>query len=211
MTVVGVVKHVRYRTLEAQSRVQLYWPTEQTPWPFLSLAIRTNREGGGLAATVQKQVLAIDPDQPIYAVRTMQQYVSNSMARRRLSTVLLALFAGLALLLSAIGVYGVFSYLVTQRSHEIGIRIALGASRGQVWRLVLGQSLSLTAAGIAAGVIGGLALTRLLASLLFEVNPADPYTFAAMALALAAVAAVASFTPARRATRVDPIEALRHE
>ncbi len=211
MTVVGVVKHVRYRTLEAQSRVQLYWPEPQSPWPFLSLAIRTGAEGSGLTATVQKQVLAIDPDQPIYAVRTMQQYVSQSIERRQLSTVLLAVFAGLALLLAAIGIYGVFSYLVTQRSHEIGIRIALGARRSQVWRLVLGQSLSLTVAGIATGLIFGLALTRLLASLLFEVNAADPYTFAAVALILAAVAVVASFMPARRATRVDPIEALRQE
>jgi len=160
---------------------------------------------------VQKQVLALDPDQPIYAVRTLEQLVSESVARRRLSMLLLSLFAGLALALAAVGLYGVLSYLVTERSHEIGIRMALGASRPQVMRLVLGQGLSLTLVGIAAGLAAAFGVTRLLSTLLFDVKASDPYTFGLMAVVLLAVATLAGFVPARRATRVDPMAALRQE
>jgi putative ABC transport system permease protein len=211
MTVVGVVRPVRYRTLEAASRIGLYWPEAQNPRSALSLAIRTASEPAAMAATVQKQVLALDPDQPIYAVRTLEQLVSESVARRRLSMLLLSLFAGLALALAAVGLYGVLSYLVTERSHEIGIRMALGASRPQVMRLVLGQGLSLTLVGIAAGLAAAFGVTRLLSTLLFDVKASDPYTFGLMAVVLLAVATLAGFVPARRATRVDPMAALRQE
>jgi ABC-type antimicrobial peptide transport system permease subunit len=177
----------------------------------MSLAIRTASEPSAIAAAVQKQVLALDPDQPIYGVRTLQQLVSQSVARRRLSMSLLSLFAALALLLASVGLYGVLSYLVTQRSHEIGIRMALGATRGRVLRLVFGQSLSLTLIGIVSGLAGALAVTRLLSTLLFDVKATDPVTFGLTVPVLMAVAMLATIVPARRATRVDPINALRQE
>jgi putative ABC transport system permease protein len=212
-TIVGVVRHVRYRTLESPSRVEVYWPYDQTGFPLgsLSLAIHTSGDARMLAGVVQRAVLALDPDQPVYRIRTMHELVSESMARRRLSMVLLAIFAGVALLLAAVGIYGIMSYTVAQRSHEVGIRMALGAGSGDVVRLVLGQSLWLTLAGIAAGLAGSLALTNFLASLLFNVKAKDPATFALVAVILLLVALVASFVPAYRATTVDPVNALREE
>lgn len=210
-TVVGVVGHVRYRTLEAQSRVQLYWPYAQDPWPFVSLAVRTSQEPRSLANAVKREVLAIDPDLPIHTVRTMSQLLAGSVARRKFSMLLLAIFAGLALVLAAVGIYGVISYMVTQRQHELGIRMALGASQANVLRLVLSQSLSLTLCGILTGLAGSLMLTGLVASLLFNVRPADPVTFALVTGFLALVAILASLLPAARATRVDPMVVLRCE
>jgi len=210
-TIVGVVGHVRYRTLEAQSRVQLYWPYAQDPWHHVSLAVRTSLEPRSLAATIQREVLAIDPDQPVSTVRTMQEFLFDSIARRRFSMLLLAVFAGVALALAAVGIYGVISYMVTQRAHEMGIRMALGASRASVLRLVLGQSLSLTFAGVALGLSGSLLLTRLISSLLFNVKPTDPATFAVVGGFLTAVAMLASLLPASKATKVDPMVVLRYE
>jgi len=210
-TIVGVVGHVRYRTLEAQSRVQLYWPYAQDPVPYISLVVRTPLEPRSLAVEIQRKVLAIDPDQPISSVRTMQELLSDSVARRRFSMTLLALFAGVALLLAAVGIYGVISYTVTLRAHEIGIRVALGASRGGVLWLVLGQSLVLTVAGVFLGLAGSLLVSRVISGLLFNVRPTDPATFAIVAAFLAAVAALASLLPAGRASRVDPMVALRYE
>ncbi len=210
-TIVGVVGHVRYRTLEAQSRVQLYWPYAQGPWPYISLVVRTSLEPHSLAAAIQKEVLTIDPDQPISNVRTMPELLSESVARRKFSMLLLAVFAGVALLLAAIGIYGVISYMVTQRSHEMGIRMALGASRASILRLVLGQSLFLTLAGVLLGLAGSLLVSRLIASLLFNVTATDPATLAGVAVFLAAVAMAASFLPARKATKSDPMAILRYE
>ena len=211
MTVIGVVRHVRHRTLEARSRVTLYMAHAQNPSSAMSLAVHTTGDPRGLAATLQKQVLAIDPDQPVYSVKTMQELMADSVARRRLSMTLLAIFAGAAMLLAAIGIYGVMSYSVGQRAHEMGIRMALGAGRLDLVRLVLGQSLLLTGAGIVLGAAGALALTRLMASLLFDVRAADPPTFLLVAAGLALVALLASYLPARRATQVDPVDALRQE
>ncbi len=210
-TVVGVVRHVRHRTLEARSRVTLYMAHAQNPSSAMSLAVHTSTDPRSLAATLQKQVLAIDPDQPVYSVKTMQELMADSLARRRLSMTLLAIFAGAAMLLAAIGIYGVMSYSVSQRAHEMGIRMALGAGRLDLVRLVLGQSLLLTGGGILLGAAGALALTRLMASLLFGVRAADPPTFLLVAAGLALVALVASYLPARRATQVDPVDALRQE
>jgi putative ABC transport system permease protein len=211
MTIVGVVKHVRYQTLETQSRVQLYWPYAQNPWAYISLAVRTSLDPASLAAPIRREVLKTDPEQPIAMVRTMDQLLAGSLARRRFSMLLLASFAGTALLLAAVGTYGVISYAVTQRAHEMGIRTALGAPRLVILRLILGQGLLLTATGVAIGLAGSIAVTRLIADLLFNVRPTDPVTFAMVALFLTAVALTASLLPALRATKVDPVVVLRNE
>jgi predicted permease len=211
MTIVGVVRHVRIRSLELHSRVQLYWPHAQLPSPALTFAVRTSNGPASYAPALQKQVLAVDPEQPVYAVRTMEELLAESLARRRLVLTLFALFAGVAMLLAAVGIYGILSYMVAQRSHEMGIRMALGASPGDVQRLVMGQSLSLTMAGVALGLGGALALTGFMTSLLFNVKPGDPVTLILVAAFLSIVALAASFVPARRATQVDPMHALRQE
>lgn len=213
LTIVGIVRHVRYRTMESPSRVELYWPYDQTPFKLgsMSLAIHTSADPKGLSAIVQKQVTSLDPDQPVFRIRTMSELESESMARRRLSMSLLAVFAGVALLLAAVGIYGIMAYSVQQRGHEVGIRMALGAGRLEVIRLVLSQSLWLTAGGIVAGLVGSFALTNFLSSLLFDLKASDPLTFASVALILTAVALLASFVPAYRATTVDPCNALRQE
>jgi putative ABC transport system permease protein len=212
-TIVGVVRHVRYRTLESPSRVEFYWPYDQTPFRLgtMSLAIHTSSDPRSLAGVVQRQVQALDPDQPVYRIRTMDELMSESIARRRLSMFLLAIFAGVALALAALGIYGIMAYSVAQRAHEVGIRMALGASSSDVVRMVLGQSLGLTVAGILVGLLGSLALTNFLSSLLFNIKATDATTFLLVALILAVVALVASFVPAYRATAVDPVNALRQE
>ncbi len=211
--VVGVVRHVRYRTLESPSRVEFYWPYTQTTFALgsMSLAIHTGADPRMLANAVQKQVSALDPDQPAYRVRTMHELMAESVARRRLSMFLLVIFAGVALLLAAVGIYGVMSYSVAQRAHEMGIRLALGARGANILWLVLRQSLWLTGAGLLVGLAGSLLLTRLLATLLFDVKATDPLTYLFVALFLAAVAQLASFVPAWRATTIDPVTALRQE
>jgi ABC-type antimicrobial peptide transport system permease subunit len=153
----------------------------------------------------------MDPDAPLYAVRTLEDYLALDLGRARFQTVLLALFATIALLLTAIGLYGVIAYAVSQRLHEIGIRMALGAGRSDVLRLVLGRGAVLTAAGIVVGTLGAAALARVIESLLFETPPRDPLTYLTVCAVLAGVALLASYIPAMRATRVDPTVALRYE
>jgi len=213
MSIVGVVRHVRYRTLEAPSRTEFYWPYAQTGFALgsMSLAIHGQVEPHSLSAAVQQQVRAIDPDQPVYRIRTMYELMSESMARRRLSMFLLAIFAGLALLLASVGLYGVMSYSVAQRSHEMGIRMALGAQIGNVMRLVMGQGLMLSIAGIVAGLVGSLIFAGFMSALLFNTRAIDPVTFAAVALVLLLVALLACFVPAYRASRIDPVNVLRQE
>ena len=212
MTIVGVVRHVHYRTLEARSRVQLYWPEAQRPTGFMSLAIRTSTaDPRSLAPAVERLVLGIDPQQPVDHVLTMEEVMADSLARRRLTLTLLGIFAGGAMLLAALGIYGVTAYMVTQRQQEIGLRMALGASRTAVLRLVIRQGMSLLAAGLAAGLVLSFALMWVLSSLLFAVRPYDPVSLAAAAAALALVALLACSIPAWRATRVNPLVALRYE
>jgi putative ABC transport system permease protein len=177
----------------------------------MSLAIRTSSDPRTLAEAVRREVLALDPDQPVYKVEPMLDLMADSIAQRRLSMWLLAVFAGLAMLLAAVGIYGVISYSVSQRWREIGIRMALGAGRADVLRLILGQSLLLALTGILIGIAASLALTGLLTSLLFEVQARDPLTFAAVAALLLIVAVAASYLPAYRATAVGPSTALRQE
>lgn len=211
MTIVGVVKHVRYRTLEAESRNELYWPAAQRPTSNMGITVRSTLATGALAAELRDAVLAVDPQQPIFNIRTMDQLAAASMSRRRLALILIATFAALAMLLAALGIYGTTSYAVSQRYSEMGVRVAIGASPWQILRLVLAQGMSLTLAGLGAGLAGAFLLSRLIRTMLFSVKSSDPLTFIAAAVVLAAIALVACVIPARRAMRVDPLIALRYE
>ncbi|HEX5706692.1 MAG TPA: ABC transporter permease, partial [Pyrinomonadaceae bacterium] len=210
--IVGVARRVRSYGLDAQARMRLYVPAAQTPMHLMHLAVRSsNSNPEQLARAVAAEVRALDADQPVYSVRTMDDALAQSLAPRRLNATLLAVFATVALTLAAIGVYGVISYSVARRTHEIGVRMALGAQRGDIMRLVLRQGMLLALCGVAAGVLAALALTRVMTGLLFGVSATDPLTFAFVALVLAAVATLACLIPARRATKVDPMVALRYE
>ena len=211
VTVIGVVRHVRNRTLEARSRVEVYWPENQRPIGAMMLAILTSGNPMNLVPTIQKQVAAADPDLPIYRVRTMTEVMGDSLQRRRLALILLAVFASLALLLATIGIYGVTSYGVAQRQAEIGLRMALGADRGRVLRMMLQSGMATIAIGLGLGVILALSLTRLMTGLLFAVQAYDPLVLSGAALLLMSAALLAIFIPARRATKVDPMVALRCE
>jgi putative ABC transport system permease protein len=188
-----------------------YWPHPELAYSAMTIVARTDGDPLSYTAAVRREVQALDKDQPIADVRTMEQWLSDSVARTRFSTLLLSIFAVVALTLAAVGIYGVMSYSVTQRTHEIGIRMALGANRGDVMRMVVGQGMALALIGVGAGLAASFALTRVLASLLFGVSATDPVTFAAISLILTGVALGACFVPALRATKVDPMIALRYE
>jgi predicted permease len=208
--VVGVVGNVHQRGLDRDVREHIYAPQAFNPFPC-SLVVRTKVPPLTLAEICRKEILKLDPDQPISNIRTLEQIVANAASQRRLMFVLLGLFAGVAMLLAAIGLYGVMAYSVSQRTREIGIRMALGAQRGDVLLQVMRQGLNLTILGVAVGLVGAFVLTRVLAHLLFGVTPRDPFTFAGVALLLVAVALIACWLPARRAMRINPMEALRCE
>jgi len=175
------------------------------------LVVKTDVEPTSLAAAVRKSVWELDKDQPVSDVRTMEEVLSASLARQRFTTLLLGVFAALAVLLAAVGIYGVMSYSMAQRTREIGIRMALGAQKRDVLKLAVGQGLKLVAIGVVIGLIGALALTRVMTSLLFNVSATDPATLVTISLILVAVALLASYIPARRAAKVDPLIALRYE
>jgi putative ABC transport system permease protein len=214
--IVGVVGAIRHRALDAREMPELYVPNAQplfagpTVRP-LFVAVRTNGDPLAMTPSVRQAVAAVDPDQPISDVRSMDQRVSQSLGPRRFNMTLLGMFAAVALALSAIGIYGVVAYAVTERTHEIGVRLALGASPRDVVAMVVGQGLSLAVAGAAIGVVAAVVLTRLMARLLYGVTATDPLTFGAVALLLLLVAAGAAWLPARRATAVDPLIALRSD
>jgi len=195
--------------LESQPFPAMYMPTYQTGWT--NLVIRTKGEPLNIAGTVRKEVQGLDPDQPVAAVKTMEQWLDSAVADPRYRTTLLALFAGVALVLAAVGIYGVMSYSVVQRTHEIGVRMALGASRFEVLKLVVRQGMTLVLTGVGIGLLGAFALTRVLSTLLFGVGTKDPATFATVATLLTFVALIACYIPARRATKVDPLVALRYQ
>jgi putative ABC transport system permease protein len=210
--VVGVVKDVRQFELNAEPRPQMYLAYGQADFfrPE-DLVVKTDVEPASIAATVRKAVWDVDKDQPVSNIRTMDEILAESIARQRFSMLLLGVFAGVALLLAAVGIYGVMSYSVAQRTHEIGIRMALGAQTSAVLKLAVAYGLKLVIAGVVIGLVAAFALTRLMATLLFGVTPTDPATFALISLLLISVAAIASYIPARRATKVDPLIALRYE
>jgi putative ABC transport system permease protein len=208
--VVGVVADEKVRSLR-DSSPGVYVSYRQSPALSPSVVVRGAVDPNRLLTSIETAVQAVNPGQPLSDVRTQEQILSLSFGSRRLRTVLLALFAGLALVLAALGIYGVLSYAVSQRTHELGIRAAFGATRGKQIRLVVGSGLFLTASGIAIGIFGSFAVGRVLSSLLFGVTPGDPATLSAVAAILLLVAAAACYAPARRATRVDPVVALRHE
>jgi putative ABC transport system permease protein len=210
-TVVGVVGDVRHLGVDSAASPTVYWPLPQFPHSFMTLVIRTDRDPMRLASPVVAQVRALDTDQPVADLKPYDEWLGGAVARRRFSLLLLGGFALLALVLTAIGLYGTTAYGVAQRTRELGIRLALGAGRRDVLWGVLRHALAVVGIGIAAGLVGAVTLSRLLGSLLFEVSATDPVVFAAIAFMLLVVGAVAGFLPARRATRVDPMVALRSE
>jgi putative ABC transport system permease protein len=222
--IIGIVGHVKQWALDDSSTYiqnQAYFSLYQDPdqwvaenFPYLTAMVRTSLEPMTVMPTIKAAVYGAGTDQPVYHVQTMQQFVSESMSSRRLPLILLGAFASIALLLASIGTYGVISYSVTQRVHEIGIRMALGAEKRQIFQMVIGQGLRLAVSGLIIGAIAALFLTRLLSSfshLLYGVGASDPVTFAAVSLMLAGAAILGCYAPARRASRVDPMVALRDE
>jgi putative ABC transport system permease protein len=209
--IVGVVGAVKHGGLDKQAKPTIYAPFLQVPRMRMSLLLRTTLAPASLANDVKAAVWAVDKDQPIYNLKTMDEIIAETKSTPRLTLVLLALFSGLALVLAAVGLYGVMSYLVAQRTHEIGIRLALGAQAGDVLKLIVGQGMALALLGVGLGLGAALALTRLMARLLYGVSATDPLTFAVVALLLSLIALLACYVPARRATRIDPLVALRHE
>ncbi len=209
--IIGVVGDVKHTQLDQAAEPMSYWPIAQLPYSFMTFTLRTRGDSTTVAAAVRNVIQTLDPQQPVGEVRTLDSLVGNSIARQRFNTLLLTVFAVVALLLSAIGIYGVMTYSVTQRTHELGVRVALGASARDVLKLALWQGMKLALAGVGIGLLGASALTRLLKTLLFGVSATDPLTFAVIALSLALVALLACYLPARRATKVDPMAALRYE
>ncbi len=210
-TVVGVVGRVKQYTLDADSRIALYLPQTQYPTRAMNVVLRTDGDPAALSSAVKGQIEALDSDLPLYNVRTMEQRVGESLARRRFSMLLLVLFACVALVLATIGTYGVMAFLVSQGTREIGIRIALGASQMGIVRLVVWKGMALALCGVGTGLAGAFVLSRLMQSLLFGVRPDDPLTFVVISLMLMLITFLASYVPARRAAEIDPIVSLRYE
>jgi len=208
--VVGVVKDVKHE-LNLPVTEDYYLPHAQDSWKSMVLVAKTKVDPMALAASIRQEIASLDKDQPIFDVRTMREVRSISLALYSFSSVMLSIFAGVALLLAAIGIYGVMSYAVTQRTQEIGIRMALGARVRDVLKLVVRNGMSLAVIGVIVGLAGAYALTRLLSSLLVGVAPTDLVTFSIVTFALLVVALLACYLPARRATKVDPLVALRYE
>jgi predicted permease len=209
--IVGIVGHVKTRSLDGESRAQFYVPYHQMPVANMFFVVQATNDPASLSSAVRGAIRSVDKDLPVYRVTTMERLVADSLAQRRFSMLLLGIFAALALVLAVVGLYGVMSYSVTQRTHEIGIRMALGASALDILKMVVGQGMLLALVGVGCGLVASFLLTRAMTSLLFNVSATDPTTFIFISLLLVLVAFLASYIPARRAMRVDPMTALRYE
>ena len=207
--IVGVAQDVKYFGLVEPSEPSLYLPVAQAPFRRMSYILRTAADPEALMATAQREIRAMDPTVPVSQVSTMERILSASVARERFSMILLVLFAGVALLLASVGIYGVISYAVSQRTAELGVRIALGAEPGDVLRLVLADGVRLAVGGVALGLVGAALLSRVMASQLHGVSATDPVTYVGVAVVLTLVALVAAYIPARRTVRMDPVAALQ--
>jgi putative ABC transport system permease protein len=211
VTIVGVVGDIKSDGFDAPSVPHIYVPLGQFAPVNAVVFLRSKGEAGNLGEAVRREVEKVNPNIPVHSVSSMDEIIARSMADRRFALELLGIFAAVALLLAAVGIYGVMAYSFSQRTHEIGIRIALGAQRLDIFRMAVVEGMQLVAIGLVVGLIGAAALTRFVRTMLFGVRPSDPVTFAATSAALAAVAFLACYIPARRATRVDPLVALRDE
>lgn len=210
-TIVGVVSSIKSDGFDAPAMPHVYFPLLQNPGVTAAIYLRTSTDPGTLGDAIRGEVQSVDPGIPVFAVRTLNEVVAKSLADRRFALTILAVFAGVALLLASIGIYGVMAYTFSQRTHEIGVRVALGAQRSDILRMALGEGTLLVAIGLGVGLIGAAIVTRFLRSMLYSVTATDPLTFASIALLLAAVALFACFIPAQRATQVDPLVALRED
>ena len=211
LTVIGVVENVHQVTLDSEPYPQMYEAYSQNPVRGAALVLRTSFDPMSMVSAVRTQVSAIDKDQPLYNVRAMEQVLADSVSRQRFNMLLISIFTAVALVLAAVGIYGVISYSVSHRTHEIGIRMALGARQADIVRMVIEHGLKLAMMGVGIGLVAAFVLTRVMSNLLYGVSAIDPFTFAIGAIVLMGVAVVACYIPARRATRVDPMIALRYE
>jgi putative ABC transport system permease protein len=209
--VIGIVGDVKYADFATEPRPTTYWPHPQLAYSAMTVTLRTTPDPASFAPLIEREVRALDKDQPVSDVRTMDQWVARTLSQARFSSTLLTAFAAVALLLAAIGIYGVMSYAVSQRTSEIGIRLALGAEGRDILTMIVGNAVRLAVTGLAIGVVLALALSRTLASLLYETAGTDPLTFVAVVAVLGAVALTASYFPARRASRIPPVDALRYQ
>jgi putative ABC transport system permease protein len=210
--IVGVIGNVRHVGLETAPRPEVYLPFGNAHWPSVFMVVRSKTADPlTLTSAAQSAVWSMNKDIPVANIRTMEDVIASSVLRRKFAMLLLSIFASLAMLLAAIGLYGVMSYTVSQRTHEIGIRMALGAEKEDVLRLIAGQGMGLVATGVLLGIVASIALTRLMSGLLFAVSARDPLVFGIFVVLLGTVALIANYVPARRATKVDPMVALRYE
>jgi putative ABC transport system permease protein len=209
--IVGVVGDMRPNGYDSAPRQEIYLPYAQSPAGLVTWVVRTSNDPAGQTAAIKEKIREANPAQSFLSIATLDQLAERTISQRRFNLLLLGAFAAMALTLAGIGLYGLLSYSTTQRTHEIGVRMALGAQANDALRLVIGQGLRLVLIGVAVGLMGALTLTRLMRSLLFEISATDPLTFAVVTLLLAGVAILACWIPARRATKVDPVIALRTE
>jgi putative ABC transport system permease protein len=209
--IVGVVRDVKHYQLDGEVRPEMYFPLTQYPRSYMTIVVRTALPAESLAQIARHELRGLDKDLPAADLRTVEELLAESVSRPRLYSALLGIFSALALLLAAVGIYGVMAFAVSQRTRELGLRMALGASAGSVRGMILRQAMVLALAGIVAGAAGASAITHVMKDLLFGVSPTDPLTFIGASVVLFTVASAAAYLPARRATRVDPLVALRSE